>query len=335
MSALAIRDLVVRFDGPEGPTTAVDGATLDIAEGQTVALVGESGAGKSVTARAVLGLLRSPPARIDGGEILFDGDDIRDLSERQMRTIRGARIGMIFQDPLAALNPVYSIGKQIMEPLLIHDRCGRREAKKRALELLEQVGFPDPKRRFALFPHELSGGMRQRAMIAAALACEPELLIADEPTTALDMVAARGIMDLLRSIKEQRKMAMLLISHDLGVVTQLADEIAIMYAGRIVERGPRADVMNQPLHPYTRALLQSVPPLRTKPRRRDRDAVRLPVIPGSAPAMRDATTSCRFADRCADVMARCHEEAPPLFQANDDAHGSRCFLHAPVSEANA
>ena len=335
MSALAIRDLVVRFDGPEGPTTAVDGATLDIAEGQTVALVGESGAGKSVTARAILRLLRSPPARIDGGEILFDGDDIRGLSERQMRTIRGARISMIFQDPLAALNPVYSIGKQIMEPLLIHDRCGRNEAKKRALDLLEQVGFPDPKRRFGLFPHELSGGMRQRAMIAAALACEPELLIADEPTTALDMVAARGIMDLLRSIKEQRKMAMLLISHDLGVVTQLADEIAIMYAGRIVERGPRAEVMNQPLHPYTRGLLQSVPPLRTKPRRRDRDAVRLPVIPGSAPAMRDATTSCRFADRCADVMARCQEEAPPLFRANDDAHGSRCFLHAPVSEANA
>ena len=335
MSTLAIRDLVVRFDGPEGATTAVDGATLEIAENQTVALVGESGAGKSVTARAILRLLRSPPARIDGGEILFDGDDVHGLSERQMRTIRGARIGMIFDDPLAALNPVYTIGRQIMEPMLIHDRCGRRVAKQRALELLEQVGFPDPQRRFTLFPHELSGGMRQRAMIAAALACEPELLIADEPTTALDMVAARGIMDLLRSIKDQRKMAMLLISHDLGVVTQLADEIAIMYAGRIVEQGPRADVMTQPLHPYTRGLLQSVPPLRTKPRRRNRDSVRLQVIPGSAPAMREDTTSCRFAERCAEVMTRCHEEAPPVFKGANDAHGSRCFLHAPVSEAMA
>jgi oligopeptide/dipeptide ABC transporter ATP-binding protein len=332
---LEVRDLVVRFDGVDGPTVAVDGASLHVAEGRTLALVGESGAGKSVTARAIMRLLREPPAHVEGGQILFDGDDLRGLSERQMQAVRGARIGMVFQDPLAALNPVYSIGWQVMEPLLIHKRCGRREAKKRAIELLEQVGFPDAKKRFDVYPHELSGGMRQRAVIASALVCEPELLIADEPTTALDMLAARGIMDLLLHIKQSRQMSMLLISHDVGLIGQLADDIAIMYAGKVIERGSRDDVLARPMHPYTRGLFQSLPPVRTVARRRRGDDVRLPVIPGTAPTVREATTSCRFAERCGEVFDRCHEEAPAMYPEASSSHASRCFLHVPATEASA
>ena len=278
MSRLKVENLTVSFSTPEAEVLAVDDVSFDIESGTTLALVGESGAGKSVIARSTLGLLHSPPATIHGGRICIDDENLLAMTEKELRAIRGARIGMVFQDPLASLNPVHTIGYHVMESLLIHERMPRRKARQKAIGLLDQVGFPEPEQRIDHYPHELSGGMRQRVMIAAALACDPDILIADEPTTALDMVAARGILDLLNDLKEARSMTMLLISHDLGLVANLADSVAIMYSGRVIERGASSQVMTAPSHAYTQALLASLPPIRRSPRRRRDEALRLPVM---------------------------------------------------------
>ncbi|MHC4947651.1 MAG: ATP-binding cassette domain-containing protein [Planctomycetota bacterium] len=258
---LAIRDLAVRFDGA-GQARAVDGVSLTVHRGQTVAVVGESGCGKSVTALTVLRLIPSPPARVEGGSIRFEGHDLVAADARAMRRIRGGRIAMVFQEPMTALNPVLTVGEQVTEAIRIHDRVGRRAARRRAAEALGEVGIRAPERGLRAYPHEFSGGMRQRVMIAMALACRPRLLIADEPTTALDVTVQAGILDLLDDLRRRHHMGVLLISHDLGVVARHADVVCVVYAGRVVEYAETGALFARPLHPYTRALLGSIPRLR-------------------------------------------------------------------------
>jgi oligopeptide/dipeptide ABC transporter ATP-binding protein len=317
---LHVEELTVRFATEAEPFVAVDGISFEVPEHTTVALVGESGSGKSVTAQAIMRLLASPPATATGrvhlGEV-----DLFSLSERQMRRIRGERIAMIFQDPGTALNPVYSIGFQVAEALRIRGKS-RREAKRRALELLERVGFPEPRARYGDYPHELSGGMRQRAMIAIALAAEPELLIADEPTTALDMLAAAQINALLADLQREHQMSMLLISHDIAAVAENADEVIVLYAGQIVERGSTDQVLRRPRHPYTRGLLESIPPLRSSRRRRAKTSARLPAM--LAEPHRAGLRGCRFAPRCPEALERCREETPRLIAVEDGL--ARCLL---------
>ncbi len=258
---LSIRDLSVSFL-TEGPTLhATDRVSFDIPKGQTVALVGESGCGKSVTAQAVLGLLLSPPAIVESGKILFEGRDLRSLSESEMQPIRGNRIAMIFQEPMTSLNPVYTVGAQIVEAIRLHRRMTRFAAQKQAVDLLRQVGFAEPELRAKSYPHELSGGMRQRAMIAMAISCEPTLLIADEPTTAVDMITQAQILDVLMRLQRERSMSLLLIAHDLSLVSEIAEKIVILYAGTVVEKGPCRTLLSDPSHPYTRALLATQPSL--------------------------------------------------------------------------
>jgi peptide/nickel transport system ATP-binding protein len=321
---LSIRDLTVSFATDGGRLRAVDRVSIDVPRGRTVALVGESGCGKSVTAHAILRLLASPPASVDSGEIVLEGRDLLKLGEREMRAVRGGRVGMVFQEPMTSLNPVYTVGFQIAEAIRLHRDVSRREAKRLAIEGLTRVGFPEPARRIDSYAHELSGGMRQRVLIAIALACDPVLLIADEPTTALDATVQAQIMELLRDLKDASGMSMLLIAHDLALVGEVADEIVVLYAGVVVERGPAREVLASPSHPYTRALLGSVPP--RAHRVRGQTGRRLPTIEGSLPDLRSPPPGCRFEERCPEAFERCKVEPPTLLEAGAAGALARCFL---------
>ena len=335
---LAIQDLVVRFATEQGDLTAVDGVSLEVPAASTVALVGESGCGKSVTALSIMRLLPEPPAHIARGRILFEGRDVLALRPRQLRELRGARISMVFQDPLAALHPLYPVGAQLSEAFRLHLPIGRSEAKRRAVELLARVGFPEPARRYRDYPHELSGGMRQRVMIAIALACKPALLIADEPTTALDMLAAREVTALLGELRRELDMALLLISHDIGLVAEIADRIAVLYAGQVVEHAPAKQLLDTPRHPYTQALLGSLPPRRLRQRRRRLTPTRLPSLAGTVPDLGRRPEGCRFSDRCPVAIDRCHRDVPELTtlsRPGAEPAQARCFLVEPGPAAEA
>jgi len=313
---LSIENLSVVFETDEGHVEAVDGLDLEIGAGEIVGLVGESGSGKSVSAYAVLRLIR-PPGRIVRGAIRLNGKDLLGLSETEMRRVRGPDIAMIWQNPRTALNPVIRIGEQIGETLLLHQGLDPRAAYERAIEMLDEVGIPSARTRAAAYPHQLSGGMRQRAMIAMALACRPSLLIADEPTTALDVTIQAQILELMLELQDRIGMAIQFISHNLGVVSELADDIIVMYAGRIVERAPAARLFDQPRHPYSAGLIQTLPNLRHR-------QPRLPVIPGGMPNLAVAVPGCRFADRCPKVVAQCREQVPPLVTIAP-GHDVACF----------
>jgi oligopeptide/dipeptide ABC transporter ATP-binding protein len=302
---LSLRHLVTAFDTDEGYLRAVDDVSFDVYPGKTLGIVGESGCGKSVTSLSILRLIPSPPGFIERGEASFEGRDLFRLPEREMRAIRGNDISMIFQEPMTSLNPVYTVGSQIVEAIRLHRRVSRRAARARAIELLDLVGIPAPSERVDSYPHTLSGGMRQRAMIAMALACEPRLLIADEPTTALDVTIQAQILDLLRSLQAELDMSIIFISHDLGVMAEFTHEIAVMYAGKIIEQADTETLFAQPLHPYTRGLLRSLPSQRNR-------GDRLPTIPGIVPDLRTLPSGCRFQDRCELASEECRVEEPSL-----------------------
>ena len=318
---LSLRHLVTAFDTDEGYLRAVDDVSFDVHPAKTLGIVGESGCGKSVTALSILRLVPTPPGFIERGEALFGGRDLFELPEAQMRNIRGNDISMIFQEPMTSLNPVYTVGSQIVEAIRLHQRVSRRAAKARAIELLDLVGIPAPSERIDSYPHTLSGGMRQRAMIAMALACEPRLLIADEPTTALDVTIQAQILDLLRSLQAELGMSIVFISHDLGVMAEFAHEIAVMYAGKIVEHSETKALFAAPRHPYTRGLLRSLPSQRNR-------GERLPTIPGIVPDLRTLPPGCRFQDRCDLVSDACRGEEPSLRQV---AQGDVACFNVEVS----
>jgi peptide/nickel transport system ATP-binding protein len=304
MALLEVRDLqtVIVRDGTVA--RAVDHVSFALDPGRVLGLVGESGCGKSMTALSLMRLV-PPAARIVGGEVRLDGEDLFALPEREMRRARGAGLAMVFQEPMTSLNPVFTVGSQIAEAVRLHTDLGRRDAWARAVELLGEVGIPAPERRARDYPHELSGGMRQRVMIAIAISCAPKVLIADEPTTALDVTIQAEILDLLRSLRERRGMALVLITHDLGVVAQQADDVAIMYAGRIVESAPALDVFDRPLHPYTQALFRAMPGVGGRHER-------LEAIPGQVPDLARLPSGCAFRDRCPRAIPACAEVVPPL-----------------------
>ncbi len=320
---LRIEALRVTFRTPEGPGTAVDGVDLAVAAGETLGVVGESGCGKSVTALAVLGLLAVPPARIEGGAIRFDGRDLLRLGEEERRRIRGREIAMIFQEPMTSLNPVLPIGRQVAEPLRVHLGLPEAEAREAAAGWLEKVKIPAARRRLADYPHQLSGGMRQRVMIAMAMVCRPRLLIADEPTTALDVTIQAQILSLMRELKEETGTALLLITHNLGVVAQMAARVLVMYAGQVVEEAPVAALFEEPFHPYTRGLLRSIPVLGG---RAGGERTRLAEIPGLVPAITERIAGCRFSGRCPHAFSLFREDPPPLF-AIGPGRRARCWLH--------
>jgi len=329
---LEIEGLRTHFVTREATVRAVDGVSFTVEAGETLAVVGESGCGKSVTALSVLRLLPSPPARVAGGTIRFRGRDLLALSEPEMRRVRGNEIAMIFQEPMTSLNPVLTVGLQIAEPLIEHRGLGRAAAAARAIELLRLVNIPEPERRARQYPHELSGGMRQRVMIAMALACEPALLIADEPTTALDVTIQAQILDLLRDLRRKVGAAIVLITHDLGIVAEMAQRVVVMYAGRKVEEAPVEALFAIPRHPYTRGLLGSVPRLRSSLGAHAQQ--RLAEIPGLVPSLREEIVGCPFAPRCRFATDRCQAAAPPLEAPDAGAaaqgHLVACFETARV-----
>jgi len=314
---LAVRDLHTHFETPEGSGRAVDGVSFTVESGRTLGLLGESGCGKSVTALSILRLV-APPGRIVSGQILYRGEDLLLRSEKAMREIRGGEIAMIFQEPMTSLNPVFTIGSQIAEAVRLHQHLDRAATQARVVEALRTVEIPEPERRAKSYPHELSGGMRQRAMIAMALACEPSLLIADEPTTALDVTIQAQILDLLRGLRDSLGMAMILITHDLGIVAEQADEVAVMYAGRIVEQASAVDVFERPLHPYTVALTQAAR------QRHGARQERLVALPGTVPSLFARPSGCRFRDRCPQAIAECAAVDPPLEEKAPE-HTAACI----------
>ena len=311
-SLLEIEGLKTHFFTRDGVVRAVDGVSFSVAPGETLAVVGESGCGKSVTSLSILRLIASPPGRIVEGSIRFQGQDLLALSERGMRDIRGNEISMIFQEPMTSLNPVLSVGRQITETLTLHRGLSREAAKARAVEMLRLVGIPEPASRLRQYPHEFSGGMRQRVMIAMALACDPKLLIADEPTTALDVTVQAQILDLMRQLKARTGTAIILITHSLGVVAEMAQRVIVMYGGRKVEEAPVGALFATPRHPYTRALLNSVPRLRSS--LAGNGKARLAEIAGVVPSLKEAIPGCIFAPRCRHASEPCRQSYPPLEQ---------------------
>ena len=311
-SLLEIEGLKTHFFTRDGVVRAVDGVSFSVAPGETLAVVGESGCGKSVTSLSILRLIASPPGRIVEGSIRFQGQDLLALSERGMRDIRGNEISMIFQEPMTSLNPVLSVGRQITETLTLHRGLSREAAKARAIEMLRLVGIPEPASRLRQYPHEFSGGMRQRVMIAIALACDPKLLIADEPTTALDVTVQAQILDLMRQLKARTGTAIILITHSLGVVAEMAQRVIVMYGGRKVEEAPVGALFATPRHPYTRALLSSVPRLRSS--LAGNGKARLAEIAGVVPSLKEAIPGCIFAPRCRHASEPCRQSYPPLEQ---------------------
>ena len=319
---LAVENLSVSFATEGGRVTVVEEVSFEVPAGKTVGLVGESGCGKSVSAMTIMRLLPSPPSRIEGGRILFDGRDLAQLPEAEMQAVRGDRIGMIFQEPMTSLNPTLTIGFQIAEVLRRHRGMGAKMARVWSVNVLKQVGIGGADRRLDQYPHQLSGGLRQRVMIAMALVCRPALVIADEPTTALDVTIQAQILDLLRRLQQDMGMAILLITHDLGVVAEMCEDVFVMYAGRIVERAAVAQLFKAPRHPYTAGLLAASP-------RRTVRGTRLATIPGMVPAPGKRGTGCSFADRCARVMERCRIERPVLAGAGNNGHLAACWNPVP------
>ncbi len=320
MTLLEIEGLRTWFETEAGTARAVDGVSLSMEEGEAVGLVGESGCGKTVTALSLMGLVPGPTGRIrDGSSIRLRGRELVGLAKGEMREVRGRKMAMVFQEPMTALNPVLPVGEQVGEALRFHEGVSGKEARRAAVRLLQEVGIPDPERRMKEYPHRLSGGMRQRVCLAIALSCGPELLIADEPTTALDVTIQAQILELLADLRRRRGMALLLISHDLSVVGRVCDRVAVMYGGRIVETGPVAAVFGSPRHPYTRGLLRSLP--RVGGGRR-----RLEPIPGAVPEPTAWPSGCRFRTRCAHAWERCAREEPPLISAGDEGLSARCWL---------
>ena len=314
---LEVRNLCTYFHTEEGLGKAVDGVSFELRRGETLGLVGESGCGKSVSALSVMRLIPQPPGQIESGEILFGGRDLLRLSEEEMCRVRGDEIAMIFQEPMTSLNPVLTCGFQITESVILHQGVSKQEARNRAIEMLRLVGIPAPEQRVDEYPHQLSGGMRQRVMIAMALSCNPQLLIADEPTTALDVTIQAQILELVQRLQEELKMAVLMITHDLGVIAEVADRVAVMYAGQVVEYASTRDLFNSPQHPYTRGLMQSVPRL-------DESRERLDIISGIVPDAREFPEGCRFAPRCPLAEDRCRSASVEL-RALSEEHLGRCL----------
>ena len=314
---LDVRGLVTEFHSSEGVFKAVDGVSFSVARGETLGIVGESGCGKSVTSLSVMGLIPRPPGKIPAGEIVFEGRDLLTLSSRQMRDVRGNDISMIFQEPMTSLNPVYTVGQQIMEGILLHENISEAQARERAIEMLRLVRIPSPEGRVDDFPHQMSGGMRQRVMIAMALACNPKLLIADEPTTALDVTIQAQILDLMRDLRERTGTAIMLITHDLGVIAELADRVVVMYAGKVVEEARVGDLFTDPQHPYTLGLLGSIPKL-------DVEEERLATIEGSVPNPYNMPAGCKFNPRCPFADDQCRQEVPALAEVKP-GHKVACW----------
>ena len=315
--AIAIRDLRISFESDKKKVEVVSGVNLSVPKGKIVGVVGESGCGKTVTALSVMRLIPDPPGSIDSGQIIFDGGDLLTYSDRDMRAVRGNRISMIFQEPISSLNPVFTVGDQIGEALKTHTDLSKSEIRERVIELLNLVGIPAPERRINNYPHEMSGGMSQRVMIAMALACNPEVLIADEPTTALDVTIQAGILELIDELRVKMGMAVLLITHDLGIIAEVADEVYVMYAGKVVEHAQTLELFKRPKHPYTVGLLSSIPDLRESKEELD-------AIPGVVPSPGTYPKGCRFQDRCPMVIDRCRAEEPPLVDVGN-GHNSACF----------
>ena len=314
---LELDGLRTYFDTLSGTVRSVNGVSYQLRAGETLGVVGESGCGKSVTALSIMRLVPTPPGRFAGGAIRYRGTDLLKLTEREMRQIRGNRISMIFQEPMTSLNPVLTVGRQIAETVQVHQKLSRAAAMQRAVEMLRLVQIPEPERRVKEYPHQLSGGMRQRVMIALALACNPEVLIADEPTTALDVTIQAQIVDLIKRLQKELGMGVIMITHDLGVVAESCDRVVVMYAGRKVEEATVIDLFERPLHPYTRALMGSMPAMNTQ-------AKRLAEIPGMVPAPHELGQGCAFAARCTEVQERCRRETPAL-TAHGDGHVVACF----------
>ena len=314
---LEVTDLTTQFDTLDGMVHAVNGVSFTLNRGEFLGVVGESGSGKSVTMMSILRLIPMPPGEIVSGQAMYENFDLIDIDIDELRDIRGSKIGFIFQDPMTSLNPVLTVGFQIEESLKVHQQIGADDRQARALELLDLVGIPSPEQRLTSYPHELSGGMRQRVMIAIALACSPQILIADEPTTALDVTIQAQIIELVKDLREKFGTAVIWITHDLGVVAGLADRVAVMYGGRIVEESPVAELYASPQHPYTKGLLGSIPRL-------DQKGSDLETIQGQPPSLYNMPESCSFAPRCAHAFDRCHEEIPPLAQISPN-HRVACF----------
>lgn len=323
---IEVKELVTQFNGKNGTVTAVDGVSFSVGRGKTLGIVGESGCGKSVTSMSILRLIPAVSGKIAGGEILFEGEDLLKKSEKEIRQIRGNDIAMIFQDSMTGLNPVMTIGKQLVETITAHNKIDKKEAWKRAEEMLVKVGIPSPAQRLREFPHQLSGGMRQRVMIAMALCCNAKLLIADEPTTALDVTIQAQILELMNELKKSDNTSIILITHDMGVVAEMADDVMVMYAGKEVECADVKRIFKNPLHPYTKGLLASIPRL-------DQDGEEeLYTIKGSVPDLDDMPKGCRFCTRCPEAVERCWNEAPALYEV--DGHKVRCFKYESSNKAS-
>jgi oligopeptide/dipeptide ABC transporter ATP-binding protein len=308
---LEVKNLQTSFKTEEGEVKAVDGVSFDVFKGKTLGIVGESGCGKSVTSLSIMRLIPNPPGKVVGGEILFEGRDLLKVSADEMRNIRGNRISMIFQEPMTSLNPVFTIGNQLREAIAIHSNLSKQAVADRAVEMLKLVGIPSPEKRVHDYPHQLSGGMRQRVMIAMALSCNPSVLIADEPTTALDVTIQAQILDLLRDLQSRLGMAIILITHDLGVVAEMADEVVVMYAGKVAEKAPVREIFRNPKHPYTKGLLNSIPTLSKDPTGKVKKK-RLETIPGIVPNLLHLPRGCRFQERCPYVIDQCRGDEPAL-----------------------
>lgn len=318
---IEVKKLVTQFSGKNGTVTAVDGVSFHIKKGETLGIVGESGCGKSVTSMSILRLIPPQSGKIASGEILFKGKDLTRLNQKEIRQIRGNEIAMIFQDSMTGLNPVMTIGKQLVETITAHSKMDKKQAWKRAEEMLMKVGIPSPAQRLKEYPHQLSGGMRQRVMIAMALSCNASLFIADEPTTALDVTIQAQILELMRELKEKENKSIMLITHDMGVVAEMADEVMVMYAGKEMEYGDVKSIFKHPLHPYTQGLLKSIPRLDQN------SAERLFNIPGSVPDLSEMPKGCRFCTRCTQTQSKCHEQEPGLYDIGGQK--VRCWKYAP------
>lgn len=326
---LQIRDLVTGFDTDEGHVTAVDGVSIDVPAGETLGIVGESGCGKSVTALSIMRLLPQPMGKIQSGEILFHGKDLTKLPLSEMEKIRGNDIGMVFQEPMTALNPVHTIGRQLGEGILLHNpKMSKQEALERSIEILDKVGIPSPEVRVGEYPHQLSGGMRQRVVIAIALACNPSLLIADEPTTALDVTIQAQILGLMNDLQKELGMAVILITHDLGVIAETCSSVVVMYGGKVAESGSVYDIFDEPTHPYTQGLLSSIPRLE------DERKSKLETIVGMVPSLHDMPVGCRFENRCPYAKDICRQSPPPM-EAVGDGHEVACFRWREIKAGEA
>jgi peptide/nickel transport system ATP-binding protein len=359
---LEVSDLRVEFSARRGTALVLNGVDFEMHSGETLCVVGESGCGKSMTALALLGLIPSPPGRISDGHVRFQGEDLLTAGEARMRDVRGNRISMIFQEPMTSLNPVFTVGDQIGESLRLHAGLDAAGARRRSIEMLQQVGIPAPERRVDEYPHQLSGGMRQRVMIAMALACRPDILIADEPTTALDVTVQAQIFDLLRDLQREKGTAILLITHDMGAVAEMADRVIVMYAGRVIEQGTAGQVLSEPGHPYTRGLIDCLPELGSS---LSDERAELVEIEGMVPSIFELASGCAFRDRCPYAMPVCAEQVPPMLAVvpavadqlarhslsahagaiarpgratpatlGSDVHGAACWLHAPAEEGS-